>query len=121
MKRSSKIIIILLISLVCFLAVNKAVGFIYIPLFCVPTDSVRVKFINESNQPIKSIYINNEIINSLQIGEKHIFTFKNTGEGTYQFEVEFTNGRRLKEQERYVEEGYYVIERIKNNTVETEY
>ncbi len=113
---------ILIIALIGFLVINKQIGCIYIPLFSVPNNSVRVKFKNESDQPIKAIYINGQTINSLKIGESYIYTYKHSsGEGTYQFEVEFEKGNKLKEQERYVEEGYYITEIIKNNSVETQY
>lgn len=122
MKRKSKIVFILIIAITAFLIINKQVGYFNIPLFNVPHNSVRVKFINESNQSIKAIYINGQTINSLKFGDSYIYTYEHSsGEGTYQFEVEFENGNKLKDQERYVEKGYYITEIVKNNSVETQY
>jgi hypothetical protein len=122
MKPTSKIKLILIIAFTGFLVINRQIGYFYIPLFSVPNNSVRVKFKNESDQPIKAIYINGQTINSLKIGDSYIYTYRHSsGEGTYQFEVEFERGNKLKEQERYVEEGYYITEIIKNNSVETHY
>lgn len=121
MKRTLKFILISIIAFVVFLFVNRQIGWINIPLFGVPSNSVRVKFINESDLTIKKISINGDVIKSLQRGDNYIYTYDHSGEGTYQFEIEFENGAKLKEEERYVEAGYYVTERIKNNSVATQY
>jgi len=121
MKKALKIILILFIAFSGFLFVNKQIGYFEIPLFCVPNDSVRIRFINESDKNVKEIHINGQTIKMLKIGDSSIYTYKNSGEGTYQFEVEFETGERIKQGERYVEAGCYITEIIKNENVETHY
>jgi hypothetical protein len=118
MKKTLIIIVIVLIGL---LLVNKQIGYADIPFFSVPNDSVRVRFINDSDKTISTIKINGQTIKTIKTGDYFIYTYKHSGEGTYQFEVEFETGKKLKEKQRYVEAGYYLTEIIKNNSVETKY
>lgn len=121
MKRGPKLILITIITFVGFLFLNKQIGIVNMPLFSVPNNSVRIKFINESDKTIRAIYINGKTIKSIEAGDNSIYTFKHSGEGTYQFIIEFETGDKLIENERYVEEGYYITETILNNSVKTNY
>jgi len=121
MKKALKITLILIIAFVGFLFVNRQIGYFDIPLFSVPRDSVRIKFKNDSDRTIKAIHVNGQTIQSIESGDDYIYTYKHSGEGTYQFEVEFENGDKINEGERYVESGYYLTEIINSNSVETKY
>jgi hypothetical protein len=121
MRKISKTLLISIIILIGLLFVNKQVGYFDIPFFNVPKDSVRIKFINDSDKTISAIKINGQTIKTIKVGDYFIYTYKHSGEGTYQFEIEFETGKKLKEKQRYVEAGYYLTERINNNSVDTEY
>ena len=62
-----------------------------------------------------------EKIENIQIGDRKTATFKHSGEGTYQFTVNFESGKELKISERYIESGYFLIENIYNDKVKTKY
>ncbi len=122
MTKKLKITFAIIITIICLLILNKQIGYINAPFFSVPNDCVRVKFKNESTKTIKTLQIfNGPTIKNLKNGESYLYTYKHSGEGTYQFVVEFLNGDKLIEDERYVEAGYYNTEIIKRNSVETQY
>ncbi|MCB9334936.1 MAG: hypothetical protein H6586_02230 [Flavobacteriales bacterium] len=92
----------------------------------VPSGCVRIDFTNKSNENIKSISFtdlidNIENIENIEVGETKTLTFKHSGEGTYQFIVEFESGKQLVEKERYVEQGYFITENIFDTIVKTDY
>jgi|GEM_PF-3180223 len=123
MKKS--ILILLTIGTIGFLVLNKqyALTDYRIPLFSVPNGQVRVDFVNKSDENIKSISLfpYTDKIENIKIGERRTATFEHSGEGTYQFIVNFDSGNKIKEGERYIEGGYFVTESIYNNEVKTDY
>jgi hypothetical protein len=125
MKRIILITILLTIGTIGFLFLNKqyALTDYEIPLFSVPNGQVRVDFINKSNENINSISLfpSTEKIENIKVGERRTVTFEHSGEGNYQFIVNFDSGNQIKEGGRYIEGGYFVTENIYNNEVKTDY
>ncbi len=123
-----KIILILFISIIGsigFLILNKHYNLTDydITLFSGQKEQVRVDFVNKSDENIQSITIfsSSGKIENIKVGESRSITFKHSGEGTYQFVVNFDSGKQIKEGERYIEAGYFVTEYIYNNDVKTDY
>lgn len=112
--------------------INKQTGTYRIPLYSnQSSNQVRVKFINDSDLTIQQIHfkegttkstsVKNILTGTLQPGEEKVYSYENPGEGSYHFEVEFQNGKRLISAPNYVEGGYYTIESIKNHKIETKF
>lgn len=89
----------------------------------IPSGCVRIDFTNKSNENIKSISFPDLIdtIENIEVGETKTLTFKHSGEGTYQFIVEFESGKQLVEKERYIEQGYFITENIFDTIVKTDF
>jgi hypothetical protein len=125
MKKIILILFLLTIGTIGFLVLNKqyALTDYEIPLFSVPNGQVRVDFVNNSDENIKSISLfpTTDKIENIKVGERRTVTFEHSGEGTYQFIVNFDSGNQIKESERYIEGGYFVTENIYNNEVKTDY
>lgn len=87
------ILILLTIGIIGFLFLNKQFTLTdyKIPLFSVPNGQVRVDFVNKSEENIKSISLfpHTDKIENLKVGERRSITFEHSGEGTYQFIVNF--------------------------------
>ena len=120
------ILILLTIGIIGFLFLNKqqfTLTDYKIPLFSVPNGQVRVDFVNKSEENIKSISLfpHTDKIENIKVGERRSITFEHSGEGTYQFIVNFDSGKQINEGERYIEGGYFVTENIYNNEVKTDY
>ena len=125
MKKITRIVFVLIIGAIVFLIVNKQYSLTkyQIPFYSVPDGQVRVDFVNNSDQNIQSISLfpSTNKIENIQVGERRTVTFKQSGEGTYQFIVNFDSGDQLVESERYIERGYFITENIHNNQVITNY
>lgn len=125
MKKIILIIFILILASIGGLILNKQYSLTKyeIPLFSVPNGHVRVDFVNKSDENIQSISLfpNAVKIENIKVGERRTVTFEHSGEGTYQFVVNFDSGNQLKESERYIERGYFITENIYNNVVKTNY
>jgi hypothetical protein len=125
MKKTILITAILIFSLIGFLLSNKHLQLtsFHIPLFSVPSGYVRVDFVNKSDETIKFISLSSSELNikDIKIGERRTVIFKHSGDGTYQFVVEFSSGKKIKESDRYIEGGYFLTESIFSNEVKTKY
>lgn len=125
MRKSAFIFLRVIIVVIAVLYLNKqyALTNYKIPLFSTPNGKVRIDFVNKSDEVIKSISLSpsSEKIENIQVGERRSATFKQSGEGTYQFTVRFASAKEIKEGERYVESGYFLTENIYNDKVKTKY
>lgn len=125
MKKIVLILILLPLGTIAFLVLNKqyALTNYEIPFFSVPNDHVRVDFVNNADENIRSISFSpsSEKIENIKVGERRTVTFEHTGEGSYQFIVNFDSGNQIKENERYIESGYFITENIYDNEVKTDY
>lgn len=112
------------IALVLVLMIDRYTGMLecHIPLFSVRNDHVRIDFINESTENIQSIHVNGIIsTGEIESGERKVIMFPHNGEGTYFFSVDFSSGKVLTENERYIEGGYFLTEHIYSDRVETDF
>ena len=125
MKKITLVLLATIIASSGALFINKHYGLTNynIPLFSAPSGKVRIDFVNKSDDIIQSISLfpSSEKIENIQVGERRSVTFKQSGEGTYQFTVYFADGHELKEGERYVESGYFTTETIYKHKVKTKY
>lgn len=119
-----KTLVTIFIGLSVFLFLNKhyaLVGF-SIPFFNAPNGMVRVDFVNESDESIRSIVliVPSVTITNIDIGERRSIMFEHSGEGTVDYVVVFNSGKRLNFT-NYIEGGYFLTERIRSNGVESKW
>lgn len=119
------VVFILIIVSIGVLILNKQYSLTgyKIPLFSVPNGHIRIDFVNKSDKNIQSILLFPNVgrIENIKVGERRTITFEHSGEGTYQFVVNFDYDNQIKESERYIESGYFITENIYNNEVKTNY
>ena len=128
-KKSLLFGLILIILPGVYLLLNILTGFGDYPIKHVPHGFVRTDFENQSGETIIGIrMVRGAASPSFSILKKSILpdktrviNKKHRGEGTFVFEVELSSGKRLLSNEMYVEEGYYIHQTVKSDTVISDY